>query len=347
MNRSNVVRAALGLFIAAFFIYFAFKGISFSSLVRDSLKANLYVLLATFGIVLLSQYIRALRWRAIIQELKEDVSPLNTWGSLMVGYLSSNFLPQFGEVVRCYITGRVEEVRVSGVFGTIVLEKLFDMISSGILFGVALFLYRGGLIVSFPLLRIAGVVLFGGSIVIGGFLYASSVSEKIQKWLFRIVAILLPERFAHKVDSVILSFLASFALLRSKRRVGIVTFYTALFWIVYVFTMYVPFFAFSFGAAYHLTFYDAYLLMLVTSVAYTLPSPGGIGVYHLIVSQALVVIAAVPRVEALAYASVTFLLGYAAITIVGSVFVFIFARKLKIHSLGKLIRNEEEAASGT
>ena len=332
--------------IAAFFVYFAFSGISFPSLVRDSLKANFCILLATVVIVLLGQFIRALRWRAILQELKEDASTINAWGGIMVGYLTNNFFPQVGDVVRGYITGRAEDVRVSGVFGTIVLEKLFDMISSGILFGAALSLYNGELIRTFPFLRIAGVVLISGSLVIGGFLYAASVSDKIQKRLFHLVAVILPERFALRVDSIMLSFLASFALLRSKKRVGTVSFYTALFWLVYMFTMYVPFFAFSFGTVYHLNLYDAFLLMLVTSIAYTLPSPGGIGVYHLLVSQALMIISGIPRLEALAYASLTFLFGYVAITIVGSVFVFVFARKLKVRSLATLFKKDEEVAPG-
>ena len=332
------------MLIAAFFVYFAFSGISFPSLVLDSLKANFCILLATVGIVLLGQFIRALRWRAILQELKEDASTMNAWGGIMVGYLTNNFLPQVGDVVRGYITGRAEDVRVSGVFGTIVLEKLFDMISSGILFGAALSFYNGELIRTFPFLRIAGVVLISGSLVIGGFLYAASVSDKIQKRLFHLVAVVLPERFAIRVDSIMLSFLASFALLRSKKRVGAVSFYTALFWLVYMFTMYVPFFAFSFGTVYHLNLYDAFLLMLVTSIAYTLPSPGGIGVYHLLVSQALMIISGIPRLEALAYASLTFLFGYAAITIVGSVFVFVFARKLKVRSLATLFKKDEVSA---
>ncbi len=329
------------MLIAALFIYFAFRGISFSSLLHDLLKANFYILLLTVIVVVLSHFIRALRWRVIIRELKEEVLLVNAWGSITVGYLFNNFLPQLGEIVRGYITGRLEEVRVSGVFGTIVLEKLFDMISSGILFGVALFLYHGGLTESFPFLRVAGVLLVAGSLVVGGCLYMSSISDRVQRMLLHIVEFILPRKFALKVDSAILSFLASFRLLRSGKRVGAVAIYTAVMWIVYIFAMYIPFFAFSFGTRLHPTFFDAFLLMLVSSIAWNLPSPGGMGVYHLFVSQALVIISGVPKVEALAYASLTYLFGYVEITIVGSVFVLIFAHRLKINTLGKLIRTEE------
>lgn len=346
MRRSNLLRTIVGLLIAALFIYFAFRGISFESLLRDSLRANFYILLLTVLIVLFSHFIRALRWRVILQELKQDISLVNTWGSIMVGYLFNNFVPRLGEVVRGYATGRLEEVSVSGVFGTIVLERLFDMISSGILFGVALFIYHGDLLKSFPFLRAAGVILIAGSLLIGGILYWASISDRIQKMLLHFVQVILPRKFGHKVESIILSFLTSFRLLRSGKRVGIVSVYTALIWIVYIFTMYVPFFAFSFGTRLHLTFYDAFLLILVTSIAWILPSPGGMGVYHLFVSQALIIISGVPKAEALTYASLTYLFGYIAITIVGSIFALIFARKLKVKSIGKLIKTEDRNNTG-
>lgn len=334
----------MGVFIAAAFIYFAFRGISFESLLRDSLRANFYILLLTVLVVLFSHFIRALRWRVILQELKQDISVVDTWGSIMVGYLFNNFVPRLGEVVRGYTTGRLEEVSVSGVFGTIVLERLFDMLSSGILFGIALYIYHGDLIRSFPFLKLAGVILIAGSILLGGVLYAASVSEKIQKALLRIVAFMLPKKFAARVESLVMSFLTSFRLLHSGKRVTIVTLYTALIWIVYIFTMYVPFFAFSFGTRLHLSFYDAFLLILVTTIAWIIPSPGAMGVYHLFVSQALVIISNVPKAEALTYASLTYLFGYIAITIVGSIFALIFTRRLKIRSLSKLIKAGEDSA---
>jgi uncharacterized protein (TIRG00374 family) len=282
----------------------------------------------------------------ILQELDQDISVVNTWGSIMVGYLFNNFISQLGEIVRGYATGRLEEVKVSGVFGTMVLERLFDMISSGILFGVALFLYHGVLIESFPFLRVAGAILVAGSLMLGGFLYAASISEKVQRMVFRLVKVVLPTQFGHKVESVIQSFLLSFRIFRSGKRLGAVTFYTTVMWLAYIFGMYVPFFAFSFGARLHLTFFDAFLLMLVSSVAWTLPSPGGMGVYHLFVSRALVMISGATKVEALAYASLTFLFGYVAITIVGAIFVFVFARKLNTNWLGQLMKTEGKTRNG-
>ncbi len=327
--------------MAALFVFFAFRGISFKSLLHDALGANYYILVATVLVVLFSHVLRALRWRIILQELKHDISIVDTWGSIMVGYMINNFVPRLGEVMRAYTTGKLEEVSISGVLGTIVLERLFDMVSAGFLFGLALFIYAGNLLKSFPFLRTAGVILIVGSLMGGSVLYLASVSEKFKKKLTRTLEAVLPARIAAKAESMVLSFLESFRLLRSGRRLSIILFYTALIWIAYVFTMYIPFFAFPFGAALHLTFYDAFLLILVTTIAWIVPSPGGVGVYQFFVSQALVVISHVPRPEALAYATLTNLFGYIAITIVGAIFSLVFTRRLKIKSIRKLIKEEE------
>lgn len=70
--------------------------------------------------------------------------------------------------------------------------------------------------------------------------------------------------------------------------------------------------------------------------------PGALGVYHLLVSQALIRFFGVIPNEALAYATLTHLFGYIAITIVGTIFAFIFTQRLKIRSVGRLLKPEEE-----
>ena len=236
MRQSRILRALAGLLIAGLFVFFAFRGISFSSLLHDALRANYLILTIATLVVLFSHFLRALRWRVILQEVKGDISLVDTWGSIMVGYLVNNFIPRLGEIVRAYTTGRMEKISVSSVIGTIVLERLFDMLSAGILFGLALFMYHGDLTASFPFLRIAGIILVAGSIILGGILYTASISEKVQNILLKIVESILPRKIAHKAESIILSFLESFKILRSGKRLGLIAFYTALIWIAYIYS---------------------------------------------------------------------------------------------------------------
>lgn len=258
----------------------------------------------------------------------------------MVGYLINNFVPRLGEIVRAYTTGRLEETPVSGVLGTIVLERLLDMLSAGILLGIALATYGGGIISVFPFVRIAGVVLIAGSVAVGAILYIAATVKKASELLIKLAHLLVPKRSQKRAEGIIASFLSSFSILHSPTSILWIAFYTALVWIVYVFTMYIPFFAFK--TASMLTFYDAFILILIASIAWMIPSPGALGVYHLFVSQAMTRFFHVPPDESLAYATLTHLFGYIAITIVGATFAFIFAQRLHIKSIRRLFKTEEE-----
>ena len=296
--------------------------------------------------VLFTHFLRGLRWRVILQELKHGVSVVDTWGGIMVGYLLNNFVPRLGEFGRAYTTSRIEKTSMSGVLGTIVLERLFDFVSTGILVGAALFSYNGNLTESFPFLRVAGLLLIIGSFAVGAVLYAASVSRKFKEMILRIIKFILPKKSAEKIETIVISFLTSFRILKSGKRLGIIVFYTALIWFVLIYSTYLPFFAFGFGAKLHLTLYDAFLLLIIITMAWIVPSPGATGVYHLFVSQALMTIASVPKDEALAYATLTHLLGYIGITIVGAVFALIFAQRLRVKSVGKLFSRRETFGKG-
>lgn len=341
MRKHRFLDTLVGFLIAALFVFLAFRGISFESLLHDSLQANFFILIAATIVGLLSLFIRGLRWRVILQEIKPEISVVDTWGSLMVGYTLNNFVPRLGEIVRGYTTARLEGTRVSAVLGTIVIERLFDMFSAGILFGIALATYGGGNIVStFPFLRLAGIILIAASVTGSAILYVAATVKTANDLLIKFIRFVVPNKFSQKVEGFVNSFLSSFSILHSPKRLLLVTIYTTLIWIVYFFQLYVPFFAFRSISV--LTFYDSFVLGMVVTVAWVIPSPGALGVYHLFVSQTLTRLFGVVPDEALAYATLTHLFGYIAITIIGTIFAFIFTQRLKIRSVGRLLEAEEE-----
>ncbi len=257
----------------------------------------------------------------------------------MIGYMMNNFVPRLGEVVRAYTTSKLDDVRISGALGTIVLERLFDMLSAGVLFGIALETYGGGIEGAFPFLRLAGFLLIAGSIIAGLVLYAAATFKRINDFLMRFIRTIVPGRFTKKVEGVIDSFLASFAILHSPKSLFLVAIYTVLIWCVYTFQIYIPLLAFKSTSV--LSLYDGFVLGMITTIAWLIPSPGALGVYHLFVSQTLIRLFGVAPDEALAYATLTHLLGYIAITIIGAIFAFVFTQRLKIRSVGRLFETEE------
>lgn len=270
MSKPRYLRTLIGFLIAVLFVFLAFKGISFNSLLHDALQANFFILIITVLVVLFSHFLRALRWRVILREIKQEISVVDTWGSIMVGYLMNNFVPRLGEIVRAYTTGKLEGTKVSGVFGTIVLERLFDMLSAGLLFGIALATYGGSIVGVFPFLRLAGIILIAGSVIVGGAFYVAATVKGANDLLIRFIRFIVPNKFSQKAEGVVGSFLSSFSILHSPKSLLSVTLYTALIWIVYVLTIYIPFFAFKTMSA--LTFYDSFILTMITTIAWMIPT---------------------------------------------------------------------------
>ncbi len=54
-------------------------------------------------------------------------------------YISNMAIPRSGEIARCSALKRYEKIPVSQSFGTVVIERIFDMIMLGILLLIVLF----------------------------------------------------------------------------------------------------------------------------------------------------------------------------------------------------------------
>ena len=92
---------------------------------------------------------------------------------------------------------------------------------------------------------------------------------------------------------------------------------TAGIWILYGISMYVSLQAFTEPSMAALTLRDAFLLLTLSGIAFTIPTPGGTGSYHALITTGLSMIFGVPASIALAYAVVTHILSYISITLVG------------------------------
>jgi len=69
-------------------------------------------------------YLRALRWKYILNSVKPNTSMKNLFGSLMVGYGVNCVTPKLGEVTRAVLIGKWEGLSRSSMFGTVILEEL-------------------------------------------------------------------------------------------------------------------------------------------------------------------------------------------------------------------------------
>ena len=96
---------------------------------KHSLAHSKYIfVIPAMFLLLLGHYSRALRWKILMEPLGYNPSTINTFFAVMTGYLFNLFVPRLGEVMKCTILGKYENVPADKLVGTIVAERAFDVI---------------------------------------------------------------------------------------------------------------------------------------------------------------------------------------------------------------------------
>src|SRR5262245_11479680 len=125
---------ALGIFLA----WWSIRDLSKNdkSEIKDALNHARYLLIVPVLLVLLlSHYLRGVRWGLLIEPIAHKPANTNSFLSVMIGYLTNLAFPRLGEVVRCTVLARYEKIPVDKLLGTVILERIIDAISLLVVFG--------------------------------------------------------------------------------------------------------------------------------------------------------------------------------------------------------------------
>lgn len=103
-------------------------------------NARHWLIIPVFAILFLSHFVRAVRWKLLIEPLGYNPSRTNSFFAVMIGYLVNQGVPRLGEVVKCTVLARYEKIPVDKLVGTIILERIIDAITLLFVFGITLVL---------------------------------------------------------------------------------------------------------------------------------------------------------------------------------------------------------------
>ena len=134
-------KAITGIVISLAGIYWAFKDFNFIDFKRSIQQIDsVYFLFATI-FLWGSVWLRGLRWKWLFKE-SSSPSVSSLYRAELIGYFGNNVLPlRLGELLRTYIVGKENNFSKSFVFGTVVLERLMDMLALTFFGIILLFLY--------------------------------------------------------------------------------------------------------------------------------------------------------------------------------------------------------------
>ena len=127
----TVVKFLIFLGLGIFIILWMAKGIDDKGWqqIRLSIsKAHYLLFIPVFSLLLLSHYLRALRWKMLMKPLGYQPDTFNVFNAVMVGYMANLAFPRLGEVLKCTLLARYEKTSPDKLVGTIVAERAVDLI---------------------------------------------------------------------------------------------------------------------------------------------------------------------------------------------------------------------------
>ena len=239
---------------------------------------NVWYLIPIFFVGFLSHFFRAIRWKYLLETVDLKPSVVNMTFAVLIGYIANLALPRAGEVAKCTVLAKYENMPAHKMIGTIVAERAFDLFSLVIITCLAFALQAHTIneYLSEGITKISGDIARHRNILIAGIIVL-------------VIAIVLLVRLYRKhsetkvgrfVNEMLRGIMSIFHMKRRWAFMG----YTVLIWAMYLLQLYIGFR--SLPATAHLTPLAALVVLVYGSVG-MIVTPGGIGLYPFLVAQIL------------------------------------------------------------
>ena len=292
------IQYAIILTITGLLIWFSLSGLTGKNkgeyLLQTWQAANKGWLLLMALIALVSHALRAERWRMLLVPAGYKTKLNYSFLSLMVGYLVNLVIPRGGEVSRCYNLYKLDKTPVEISFGTVVVERIVDLVCLLLLISVSFFLESEKLFAFIDTLPIGDgqsssrftILIYIGAGLIVLLLFFIWLVKKNKKL----------NAFFVKTWHGFKDGLLSIFKLKNK---GLFIFYSIVIWFLYFLMSYTVIRAFP--ETQHLGMNAVLSLFAIGSIAMAAPLPGGTGSYHVLVPQGLVFLYNIPQADAVAF----------------------------------------------
>jgi uncharacterized protein (TIRG00374 family) len=254
-------------------------------------ESNKWWLLAMSLVGGVSHLMRAERWRMLLVPSGNKVGLGNSFLSLLIGYLVNLAVPRGGEISRCYNLYKLEGTPVEVSFGTVVIERIVDVLC--LLAAIVLaFLFEWKSLVSF-----IGSLGIGSSTSTGFSLPWWIIAGIVGLIALAVAAYLL--RKNERLIKLVTGFRDGLLSIFRLEKKWLFIFYSIAIWCLYFMMSYSVIQAFDTTA--HLGFEAVLTLFALGAIAMAAPLPGGAGSYHTIVPAGLVMLYNINRPDAVAF----------------------------------------------
>ena len=290
----KIIQFVLFLGLGFFFVWLSVKNLTPSDIeiIRQSARSVLapkpfFLVILSITVMALGHYFRALRSIMLINPLGYQLRKSTSFYAVMVSYLANLAFPRLGEVLRPTFIQRYDNVPFSKALGTIVTERVIDMIMFVLIMILAIVLNSsmlselivnqatGETLKEWMINKMQGTLLNGTLIALG----LGTVAIILLAYFYREKLKKIP--FFAKIGRFVKGAIQGLISIKDMDRPFLFVVYTLLIWVTYFLGAYILFFAFDFLSGLGLM---AGLSVLAFGSIGFMIAQGGLGAYPLIVA---------------------------------------------------------------
>ena len=279
----TIAKIALPLILGGAILYWMYRGFDFEQVRQVVLHEMDWTwMLVSFPFGIMAMALRGWRWKLTLDPLGLPSRKGVLANSIFLSYAASLVIPRIGEFTRCGVLKRWEGISFTKALGTVVIERVVDMMLMLLIVGVTLLVEMSTFGTFF---RKTGTNLSG---ILGGFTWAGWLVTAICVVAVGVLLFILLRHLSiyDKVKTTLQGMWEGITSLRNVRSLPLFTLMTVGIWLSYFLHYYLTFFCFDFTA--HLGLSCALVTFVVGSIAVIVPTPNGAGPWHFAVKTMLI-----------------------------------------------------------
>ena len=296
----NILKIVAFITIGVVLFWLVYRKQDIESIKTALLESKKIWLLVSVLLGLMSHISRAVRWKILIKPMGYNPKIKNLFFSVMIMYLTNFAIPRSGEFVRCGLISKYENIPFSKLLGTVIAERVVDMLIL-MLLTIVMILTQYSVVIDFinehpetketitNLLHSAPLIL---SIIGAGILFLTLIiifRKKIKS-----------TAIYKKIHGFVKNFIDGFISIKNIKEKRFAFFLHSIFiWQMYYAMTYICFWSFDFTAG--LSLLNGLSVFVMTAFGMVIPSPGGMGSWHFIAQETLFLFD-IPKAQGLIYA---------------------------------------------
>ncbi len=251
---------------------------------RSLSEANYMWISISVGIGILAHLSRAIRWKMLFATLGLNPKLSNTFYAVMIGYVGNLALPRLGEVLRCGILKRYENIPLTQSFGTVIAERMIDVTVMLLLFAVSIWIEFERMHAYISTNMIAPLKLKLHALTENTLMLflITGTAFALLAALFVYRKKMLENPLVQKIGGMLSNFMEGIRSVAKVKSPALFIFHSLFIWAMYLMSIYVCVFAFEETKT--MSVADCLTIMCFGSLG-VIATPGGIGAYQWIVLQ--------------------------------------------------------------